>query len=443
MTNTAAYAGIAMCTLVMLGGGGAAVATRQKMAGGGAAFIGLVSVIMLSLYVAGYLGGAPKRDRAIKEATAEGGEFKEWMVSVYDDINSNEAYDYKPKGDEREKAIQFMEMGKLFEIAQCKYSDWSSWDNDCSDASNRRRKRTRTIGADADAVKCVDLNETELCGAKDCMMSEWSECADGKRNRTVVSPAMFGGKVCGVMEEVGPCAIATTPVASTTPTIPMDASSTVETIRQVDDVVTEQAKSAAATVSTAVMPVSGGGSTAAVQPTAEAVTTYIMEKGLDLTGATIKMLEDTSVVACKQECDNESECALFVRNPTNGTCWLKKGEGFSEARVMPTTRNAHIKSSKLENVKNFVGDYAKYAKGGHCAGTPLFESAAEALTSNDPVAEAKGICDAYTETVDGVVKKCKYVSVWTDNGYRVYPDGECNDTVNRLDIKTFQRVKLE
>jgi hypothetical protein len=311
----AAYAGIAMCTLVMLGGGGAAVATRQKIAGGGAAFVGMVSVIMLSLYVAGYLGGAPKRDRAIKEATKEGGEFKKWMVPIYDAIKTGDAYDYEPKGDEREKANQFMEMGKLYQTAQCKYSDWSDWDNDCSDPDNSFRARTRTIGDGADAKKCKNTRELEACGAQDCTMSEWSKCdADGKQTRTVVSPALFGGKACGALESTENCSIVTVPKPDQEPEEPVDDKTSDETGEVIE---------------------------------------YLSRGGVDYQSGVIKMHKDKTVEECQAICDADESCGLIVRNPDSGTCWTKRAEDIKSIAPM-ANRNAYIKKGSERSIPDDV-----------------------------------------------------------------------------------------
>ncbi|DAZ96645.1 TPA: hypothetical protein N0F65_005824 [Lagenidium giganteum] len=99
----------------------------------------------------------------------------------------------------------------------CALSGWSDWTDCKPDASNvwwHSKSRTILTPPLYDGKPCDDLQKVEKCDAKDCKATDWSAWSacfqDGykwyqKQTRTVATPAQFGGKECGPMEQRQPC----------------------------------------------------------------------------------------------------------------------------------------------------------------------------------------------------------------------------------------------
>jgi len=104
--------------------------------------------------------------------------------------------------------------------ADCEVGDWSNWSSCTKACGSGTQTRTRSVikPAVAGGKECSVLNETQTCNtqscSKDCQVSEWSDwsactktCGGGTRIRTRVvnTPATNGGKECPALNETEVC----------------------------------------------------------------------------------------------------------------------------------------------------------------------------------------------------------------------------------------------
>ena len=101
----------------------------------------------------------------------------------------------------------------------CVVSEWSEW-SECTKVCNGgTQTRTRTVITPAsNGGTCPELSETRACNEQpcpvDCVVSDWSEwstctkaCGGGiqTRTRTVITPAMYGGRPCPTLSDTMVC----------------------------------------------------------------------------------------------------------------------------------------------------------------------------------------------------------------------------------------------